>query len=243
MKELRGKARECYLRGWDCTPILTDSSTRNEVAVADGALREAMTSILDGYVRKKQWCSRSKQWYSRSKPWWNEDLRVLRKDLGRARRNWRVAGISRVQAAQREFLHAIQRAKRNCWNRFMQEADGNKVWMAARYTTSRRDKAGQALRCEDVTIAEGHWEQQQALLLVHFPQGPPGNNEPASGGQAFKRLNAALVGTFLGAAENTSTPEEDQISADIVQVFWQWDKQRITMLVRTCIRLGFHPGI
>jgi len=51
-----------------------------------------------------------------------------------------------------------------------------------------------------------------------------------------------LVGSLLGAAANTSAPGDDRISAGIVKVFWQWDKQRITKLVRACIRLGFHSG-
>jgi len=106
-EELRGKARECYLQGVGRTPILTDSSSREEVTEAAGSLREAMTATLDEYVRKKRWCSRSK-------PWWNADLRVLRKELGKARWKWRVAGISRVQAARREFRCATRRVKKDC---------------------------------------------------------------------------------------------------------------------------------
>jgi len=83
-----------------------------------------MTATLDEHARKKHWCSRSK-------PWWCEELKELRKDLGRARRKWRVAGISRVKVARREFQRAIRKAKRDCWNRFLQEADGIKVWTAA----------------------------------------------------------------------------------------------------------------
>jgi len=52
-----------------------------------------------------------------------------------------------------------------------------------------------------------------------------------------------LVGSLLRGAANTSAPGDDRISAGIVKVFWQWDEQRITQLVRACIRLGFHPGI
>jgi len=104
----------------DTTPILSDGSRTEEVVVAAGPLREAMAVTLDEHARKKRWCSRSK-------PWWCEDLRELRKELGRARWKWRVAGISRVKAARREFWRAIRRAKRDCWNQFLQEADGNKV--------------------------------------------------------------------------------------------------------------------
>jgi len=235
-EERQRKVRECYLAGAGRTPILSDDSAKEEVMEAAESLRKAMTVTLDEHARMKRWCSRSK-------PWWCEDLREARKDLGRARRKWRVAGISRVKAATREFRRAIRKAKRDCWNRFLQEADGNKVWTAAAYTTPRIDKTGQALVREDGSIAEGHHEREQAILQSHFPPGPPGVFEPVQGGKAFERVDAQLVGSLLGVAANTSAPGDDRISAGIVKMFWQWDKQRITQLVRACIRLGFHPGI
>jgi len=82
-----------------------------------------------------------------------------------------VAGIPRVKAARRELRRAIRQAKRDCWNRFLQEADGNKVWTVAGYTIPRIDKMGQALTREDGTVAEGHWEREQAILQAHFPPG------------------------------------------------------------------------
>jgi len=236
-RERRERARRCYLAGVGRTPILTDDSTKEEVTEAAGSLREAMTVTLDEHARKKRWCPRSK-------PWWCEELKDLRKELGRARRKWRVVGMSQVKVARREFQRAIRKAKRDCWNRFLQEADGNKVWTAAAYATPRIDKTGQVLVREDsTTVAEGHWEREQAILQAHFPQGPPGSFDPAAGGQAFERVDSQLVGSLLKAAANTSVPGDDQISAEIMKVFWQWDQQRVTQLVRACIRLGFHPGI
>jgi len=233
----RAKARESFLVGVGRTPILSDESTKEQVTEAAGSPREVMTATLDEHARKKRWCSRSK-------PWWCEELKELRKGLGRARRKWRVAGISRVKAARREFRRAIRKVKRDCWNRFLQEADGNKVWTVAAYMTPRIDKTGQTLVREDGSIAEGHWEREQAILQAHFPQGPPGSYTPAEDeGQAFRRIDAQLVGSILKTAANTSAPGDDQISVEIIKVFWQWDEQQITQLVRACIRLGFHPGI
>ena len=86
---------------------------------------------------------------------------------------------------------------------------------------SRINTTGQALGSEDGTDAEGHREREQSILQAHFP----------------------LVRSLLKAAANTSAPGDDRILAEIVKVFWQWDQQRVTQLVRACIRLGFHPGI
>ena len=145
--------------------------------------------------------------------------------------------------ARQEFRQAIRKAKRDCWNRFLQEADGNKVWTVAAYTMPRINKTGQVLVREDGFIAEGCHEREQAILQAHFPPGPLGVFKPAQGGEAFERVNTQLVGSLLGAAANTSAPGDDRISAGIIKVFRQWDKQQITQLVQACIRLGFHPVI
>ena len=101
---------------------------------AVAALREAMVGTLDQHARKKRWCSRSKMW-------WNPELRDLRKALGKARRGRRVAGISRAQDARRELRRTIRKAKKECWNRFLREAEGRDVWTATGYTEPRIDKA------------------------------------------------------------------------------------------------------
>ena len=128
---------------------------------------------LDKFARKKRNCARSKRW-------WTTDLAKLRKELGRERR--RPAGIGRVQQARRNLRRAIRRAKKECWNRFLQEAKGTDVWSATRYTTPRIDKAGQALVAEDGSIAEGRHDREQAILSAHFPQAPPGAYNPRGGG-------------------------------------------------------------
>jgi len=117
------------------------------------------------------------------------------------------------------------------------------VTTAARYTSPRIDKTGQTLIREDGTIAEGHWEREQAILRAHFPQATPGQYLPADGGKACEKVDAKLVGSLLRVAANTLAPGDDRISAGIIKVFWQWDKQRITQLVRACIILGIHPDI
>jgi len=60
------------------------------------ALQEAMVGTLDRHARKKRWCSRSKRW-------WTPELKDLRKALGKAIRNRRPNGMSRVQEARREL--------------------------------------------------------------------------------------------------------------------------------------------
>ena len=187
------------------------------------ALKAVMTGTLDEHAKKKRWCSRSK-------PWWTAEIKELRKDLGHTRRDKGASSMERQQEARRVLRRTIRREKRECWDRFLQGAKGKDVWTAAGYTAPRIDKAGQSLVGEDGSVAEGRHDWEQAMLRAHFPQGPAGSFEPQEGGRAFEKVNAQLVGQMLGKAANTSAPGDDRITADIVKVFWQWDKQRITQL-------------
>jgi hypothetical protein len=166
----RAEAREVYLRTANWTPLLNDESTVEEVDTAAARLKEAMTGTLDELAKKKRWCSRSKRW-------WSEDLRQLRRELGNARREWKnlPGSISRFKEARRAFQRGIRQAKRECWNRFLQESKGKDVWKVTRYTTPRIDKAGQVLVDENGNAVEGHFDREKALLAAHFPKAPPGD--------------------------------------------------------------------
>ena len=148
-------------------------------------LRAAMVGTLDPHVRKKRWCSRSKRW-------WNPELKDLWKALGKARCDHKK-GFSKVQDARRVLRRAIRRAKRECWNRFLQEADGRNVWTAVGYSKPKIDIVGQALVREDGSVAEGHCDREQAILEAHLPQAPPENYSPAAGGLAFEWVDEHLL--------------------------------------------------
>jgi len=231
---MRAKVQAFFQRGVGETPILMDVSTTGEVDTVVAALREVMTATLDNFAKKKRSCARSKRW-------WTEDLAKLRRELGRERR--RLLGIGRAQEARRNLLRVIRKAKWDYWNRFLQEAKGNDVWTAAGYTSPRIDKAGQALVAEDGLVAEGRHDREKAILRVHFPQGPTVVFEPMDEGSTFEKVDTKLVAVLLSKACSTSAPGDDRISAGIIKVFWQWDSEPITQIVRACIWLGHHPEL
>ena len=96
---------------------------------------------------------------------------------------------------------------------------------------------------EDGAIAASQEEKERAIMSAHFPPAPEGAFDPEHGGSAYRRIDAHLVGSLLAKASNSSAPGDDRISAGIVKVFWHRDRQRITCLVRVCIRLGYHPQL
>jgi len=59
------------------------------------------------------------------------------------------------------------------------------------------------------------------------------------GGEGFQLVNEGLVAAMMKKASSTA-PGEDRISTNILKVFWEWDRQIFTGLVRACIRVGHH---
>jgi len=215
--------------------LINDESTEGEIEEVAIALRSAMTETLERHAKQRRWCTRSKRW-------WTDELRDLRKILARVRRkrDWEAA-----REAKRNQRREIRRAKKKCWNTFLQKAKGKEVWAAVRYTTTRLDKTGQALRVEGGPLLEGSEAREKALIKAHFPASPrPGgeNEEEKDGGEGYKQVDEALVGELLRKA-STTAPEEDRISVDILKVFWEWERHLFVELTRACIRVGYHPAV
>jgi hypothetical protein len=69
-------------------------------------------------------------------------------------------------------------------------------------------------------VVEGHHDREQALSRL-----------------ISQRINPEMVGALLGKAANSSA---DRISAGIIEVFREWDQQRIA---QAGTRLGHHPEL
>jgi hypothetical protein len=214
--------------------LLHDSSDVVQLEESAEGLQTAISEILNRDRSKRRWCTRSKRW-------WTDELRELRKVLGKLRRKhcWEEARVGK-RTQRRE----IRRAKKKCWNSFQQSAEGNEVWMAANYTAPRLDKSGQALRVGTGNMVEGHKAREEILLAAHFPAA---RKEPkydiSEGGGSFRKVDSKVVEALLRKAGSSSTPGEDRITVGILKVFWEWTPEYITTLVRGCIRLGHHPQL
>jgi hypothetical protein len=99
----RAEVREVYLRAANRIPRFDNDSSGEEVDTAAVGLKEATAGTLDELAKRKRWCSRSKCW-------WSEELKQLRQELGKARREWkdRPAGISPFKEARCNFRRVIR---------------------------------------------------------------------------------------------------------------------------------------
>ena len=98
-------------------------------------------------------------------------------------------------------------------------------------------------RCSTVVACTiTHGDKEQLILEAAFPE-PPVDKEIAAplGGSAHEAIDRNLVGRILSGCSNQSAPGEDRMGAEVVKLLWEWDPERITNLVRACIKAGTHP--
>lgn len=113
-------------------PPLDDSSTAEDIDREAQGIRKGLVEVLDRYARKLRITARSKRW-------WSDTIRERRKSLGQAiNRLRRGHGAGQVKEARRALKREIHRAKRECWDRYLQEAQGSDVWNVVKYTQDQR---------------------------------------------------------------------------------------------------------
>jgi hypothetical protein len=140
-------------------PIFFSSTEEIENGVIQ--LRTNMEDILESYAPK----ARLVAW---SKPWWNEEISDARKKVGRFRRakftaNWK--------ASKRELKSLIKKAKKQSWQKWLKESEGDKVWDVLRGTkrTCKKLSSG-PLTNEQGKIANTDEEKREMLAEISFPQ-------------------------------------------------------------------------
>jgi len=198
-------------------------------------IRQAMEVALNAHAKKRRVCVRSKAW-------WTNEIAELRKKRGRAVREKRQNPAAYGEA-QRTLRRAIRRAKKSCWEEYVQGADKEQLWKAVRYTAPRLEGKAQTLVDEAGAKATNREERERMLIATAFPEAPDvGEQTPLpDGGRAHQRVNESLVGRLLAKTRNASAPGGDKMGAEIVKVMWEWAPARIATLVRAYIELGHHP--
>jgi len=194
------------------------SSNRGRGDEGSRVVRDTAASILDEFAKRRRVCLRSKRW-------WNEEIAELRKAKGRAlRTNWdRKHETTRV--ARRDLRRAIRRAK-NCWDNFLENASGEDVWTAVRYTNPRLDDSAKPLVNGERTAVTRD-DKEQMILVTAFPEPPSDNGIKApQAGAAHRAVKRPLVGSILAGCSNRSAPGEDRMGAEVVKLLWEPERTR-----------------
>jgi uncharacterized membrane protein len=94
------------------------------------------------------------------------------------RKNRASVPAQEIKEARRELRRIIRKAKRDCWQAFLQDAQGEQVWQALRYTNPRTDAGTGALRDEDGNTATDIEAKEELIVVAAFPAPPP--DEPVN---------------------------------------------------------------
>jgi len=231
-KEVRAEARE----QWKEAAAQRGPAEATEEGVTAEArwIRDTAANILDKFTKPRRMCMRSKRW-------WNQEITDLRKELGKARRADRDHRTGATRAARRSLRRAIRKAKKACWNNFLENASSEDVWTAVKYTSPRPDDSAKPLISGDQTAITRE-EKEHMILTAAFPAPPEDNGIIAPpGGKAYERINQSLLGRILASCSNQSAPGEDRMGAEVVKLLREWDPARISTLTKLCIKSGTHP--
>jgi len=235
--EKRTKVSEEVRATWERkagrSPVALDSTATVDQEAAH--IRTVMEEILNLHAKKWRACTRSKVW-------WDREIATLRKAWGKPTRERRLNPAAYTEA-QTTLRRAIRRAKKTCWESFVQGAEKKDLWRAVKYTAPKLEDKVQVLVDEAGNKATS-WEERECMLIESaFPRAPDTGEQAAlpDGGRAHQCINTALVGRLLAKTRNTSAPGGDRMGAEIIKVLWEWAPERITALVKECIQLGHHP--
>ena len=148
----------------------------------------------------------------------------------------------------------VRKAKRECWQNFLQGKEINsgtggkgsikdRCWTALRYTQPRQHQTTPALKGpnEEVAIT---MHAKEALIRAHaFPKPPifPGREIRPSQGLAHTWITLQLVEKALLCQSTTKAPGPNKFSFKAITLLWYWEPEQIVAIVKNAIRLHYHP--
>jgi ribonuclease HI len=220
-------------------PVLGDDASEEDLEGEIDFIQSTMISLLNSHTRKVTICARSKRW-------WNEDIRSKRRQLGKILRWSRKGGRNQaaVTRAQKELKRTIRKARRECWERFLNEASGEDVWAISRYITPKG-----AIAIPTIThgsrVAADHGDKVDMLTEISFPPPVPyegGEGQEGPPGRAYKEVDEARVSTAFQRTSSKKSPGPDSLSPLAIRCLFDWDPRRVVAVIRAHVRLGIHPA-
>jgi hypothetical protein len=220
-------------------PLITPSMSPETIEAEAEWLSETTCAVLNIHAKPKRICARSKRWWSAEI---GEKRRILGSLKRMRRRSPQLVSAQEVKTARRELRRTIRKAKRECWQGFLQEAQGEQVWQALRYTSPRMDSTTQALKGEHGETAATIAEKEELIVRSAFPTPPP--DEPViipSTGSIAEPTDAEIE-RAVWSPSIRKAPGPDCLNFAAVRLVWRWDRLRLCALIKACIVCGIHPS-
>ena len=212
-------------------------------------IEKNLAEVLDSHAKILRVTSFSKQW-------WNEEVAGARKTWAKAKRKWGTItpDTFKLKQARNLFYRVIRKAKRQCWQNFLQGKEINsdtvvkksikdRCWTALRYTQPRQHQTTPALKGPNDEVAIT-MHAKEALVRAHaFPKPPifPGREIRPAQGLAHTWITLEVVEKALFCQSTTKAPGPDKFNFKAIRLLWSWEPDQIVAIVKNTIRLHYHP--
>ena len=153
-----------------------------------------------GRMRSGSGTRRPASWMNSPSGTWSvyvprEEIAELRNAKVRAlRTNWDLRHEA-ARVARRDVRRSIRRAKKNCWDNFLENASGEDVWTAVRYTNPKLDGSAKPLINGKRTAVTRDDKEQVILATAFSDLSKPVSLTPVDRRQATYSSAAQCFGT------------------------------------------------
>ena len=228
---------------WSAITLLAADLDREAVKLQDLVL-----AALDKHVPKKRFSEHSK-------PWWTEELTQKRKQMAKAKRIWQKTQVNLMEDENSSYLHykkirndyfsAIKQAKSECWNQFLEGAEGRDIFKAFQYTKSRKVERLPILEHGDKK-AITFQEKCDAFMSVLFQKPPSSENISWADYQensqwTWPEVTKDEVQQAIFTSSTTKAAGPDGIGFLILQKLFPVLENHLVKLYQALIKTGYHP--
>ena len=186
---------------------------------------EKLTKLLNKYTKITQITSYSKRWWNKevaeARSTWAKDKRRLGKDEDLK---------EELKQAQNQYFWTIKKAKRECWQRFLQgnsqlsgpAMDKNHCRTALKSTKPLQFRTTPALKHSEGNTAVSMKAKEALVRRSIFPKPPPSllDSPVISSGLAHIKITKEIVAQALTTQAATKAPSPDKINFQILQMVW-----------------------
>jgi hypothetical protein len=208
--------------------LLSQTPTREEVDLAAQNLDEDINKALEAACRKRR------PFHPKAAPWWTEVCSQAVTQL-------RIATDRQTRKTASARLKGAVRAAKRTW------ADGvisqSGLWEVATWRHGRKTSKIPPLRSED-GLTKNHAEMAEIFarrFFVHTPPDVPlrlADDPRPRQTRSLQEIPDFLIQELLEKTSNTSAPGTSGHTWKILKWVWEAAPQRLTTLVRACVRVG-----
>src|SRR6266536_2093888 len=190
---------------------------------------------------------------NRSKPWWNDHINKLRKTLSREKNRWKKSRTKenheQYQQARNCYFNEIKIAKSNCWNQFLEKAEGKEIFKAFTYTKQKRIKRLPIITYSDrnngrkaaITFNQKCDVFLTSLFHLSLASEPPDWSSYIEKEWEWPEILIDKIKEAIFSNSNKKAPRPDQISFFIIQKAYNSIPEYFYHIYQNLIRLDHHP--